>query len=295
MPTTRARLIADETMAKNIFAMLQVAFEEEGLPLSVFRLTDDQAWCAEILFFEEDPVQIQSRLEGILGSDFSNAALEVQVLDEIDWVSKSLEGLKPVTSGRFVIHGSHDRDQVPVHAIGIEIEAAQAFGTGHHGTTAGCLHEIDRLMKRRSYFHALDLGTGTGVLAIAIARLGHIPVLATDIDPVAVSTAADNIAANRAAPDVAMLAASGAAHRLIIERGPYDMIVANILARPLMKMAVDISRVLARNGALILSGLLVEDGPRIIATYSAQGLRVVHRRVLEGWLTLTFTNGRTDL
>lgn len=291
----RARLIADENTTQTIFSTLQAAFEEDGLPVSAFKVQDEDAWCTEILFFDDDSQEIRTRLEAELGSGFKTASLDINALEEVDWVAKSLEGLKPVTSGRFVVHGAHDRDKVPVHSIGIEIEAAQAFGTGHHGTTAGCLDEIDRLMKRRSYVRALDIGTGTGVLAIAIARLAHIPVLATDIDPVAVKTAGENAAVNRTASDVTTLVAMGATHQRIAERGPFDMIVANILARPLMKMAVDISGLLARDGALVLSGLLVEDGPRIISTYSAQGLRLVHRRVLENWLTLTFTNGRTDL
>ncbi len=295
MPTMRARLTADEPTAKTVFGTLQAALDDDGLPVTVFRLHNDRAWCVEILFFDDDPEDIRIRLQAMLGADFKKASLDIDTLEETDWVARSLEGLKPVTSGRFVVHGAHDRDDVPAHAIGIEIEAAQAFGTGHHGTTAGCLHEIGRLLKRRSYFQALDIGTGTGVLAIAVARLAHIPVLATDIDPVAAKTARENAAANRTGSYVTTLVAAGAAHRRIMERGPFDLIVANILARPLMKMATDISGELARDGALVLSGLLVEDGPRIISAYSAQGLRLVHRHVLAGWLTLTFTNGRTDL
>jgi ribosomal protein L11 methyltransferase len=201
-------------------------------------------------------------------------------------VQTSLEGLPPVQAGRFVVHGQHDRNRVPRNAIGIEIEAGLAFGTGHHATTLGCLRAIDRLLKSHKPSNALDLGTGTGLLAIGIARVAHIPVLATDIDAEAVRVSRENVRANGAVSEIGLLHANGTGHRLISAAAPYDLIVANILARPLCRMATGITGLAATGCNLILSGLLDDQAARVFAAYRARGWRLVRRDSIDGWTTL---------
>jgi ribosomal protein L11 methyltransferase len=207
-------------------------------------------------------------------------------LPETDWVAKSLEGLKPVRAGRFLVHGRHDRDQVKPNDLGLEIEAGQAFGTGHHGTTTGCLMVIEREAKTRPILNALDVGTGSGVLAIALARLAKARVLASDIDPVATMVADENVRLNGVAAFVRCITAAGLASRVFACRAPYDLIVANILAGPLAALAPAIRRAIAPDGTVILSGLLPAQRARIVATYRGTGLLLVRSLVVDGWLTL---------
>lgn len=294
MTTIRARITADEFEAKRIADLLEAAFDDEGNPVSVYEIEMDGPWTAEILFFDGAPEDAAGRIRENLGADTFTAPVEADILPPTDWVVKSLEGLKPVAAGRFVVHGSHDRDKVPANAFGIEIEAAQAFGTGHHGTTAGCLAELGRLLSRRGYERVLDLGTGSGVLAIGIAKLAHVPVLATDIDPLATRIAGENARLNGVQNYLETLTATGVTHRRFDECGPFDLVVANILARPLMRLAAPIAALMDRDATLVLSGLRVTDGPRIIATYRTQGFRLVRRAERDGWLTLTLANGRAE-
>ena len=210
----------------------------------------------------------------------------VAELPETDWVAKSLEGLKPVRAGRFLIHGAHDRERVKPNDIAIEIEAGQAFGTGHHGTTIGCLIAIEREAKTRPILNALDIGTGSGVLAIALARQAKARVLASDIDPVATRVANENVRLNGVAATVRIVIAAGLNGRAFAERAPYDLVVANILAGPLAALAPAIRRHVAPGGTVILSGLLPEQRARIVATYRSTGLVLVRSMIVEGWLTL---------
>jgi ribosomal protein L11 methyltransferase len=205
-----------------------------------------------------------------------------------DWVAASLIGLKPVAAGRFVVHGAHDRARIPVNRIGIEIEAALAFGTGHHGTTRGCLLALDWLCRALGNGHArpriLDLGTGSGVLAIAAARALRQRVLATDIDGSAVRAARANAALNRAGSFVAVIKADGVAVSRVRERAPYDLIFANILLRPLQHLAAALIRLTAPGGRVVLSGLLASQANAAIAAY--RGLALERRIDLDGWTTL---------
>ena len=220
------------------------------------------------------------------------AHFAIAELPETDWVAKSLAGLKPVRAGRFLVHGSHDRAAARPNDIAIEIEAGEAFGTGHHGTTAGCLLAIERVARARRTRNALDVGTGSGVLAIAIARLCGAPVVASDIDPTAVRVARENIRLNGVAARVRTIAAPGLSHAVIAAAAPYDLIVANILAGPLAAMAPDIARAAASNGVVILSGLLPEQRARIVAACRGVGLRLVRWSVRDGWLTIVFDRPR---
>ncbi|ADZ69788.1 50S ribosomal protein L11 methyltransferase [Polymorphum gilvum] len=292
MHTVRVRVTAEELEAKRIYAIAEAAFEDEGNPVTVYEASHDGLiWAVEILFFGLELDAAVAELKNRLGADAFAAPVEAEVLADINWVEKSLEGLAPVAAGRFVVHGGHDRDKVPGGAIGIEIEAALAFGTGHHGTTEGCLREIDRLLARRRYANILDLGTGTGVLAIAAAKLARQRVFATDIDPVATRTARENARLNGVSTLVRTFTVPGVDHRLFAELGPFDLVIANILARPLMQMAKAIARRMTPQATLVLSGLRVEDGPRIVFAYGTQGFRLVRRWEKDGWLTLTLVKG----
>lgn len=293
MNTIRVRITAEELEAKRISDILEKAFEDEGNPVTIYEASPDgKIWAAEILLFGMTPGEAAETVREKVGSDAFAAPLEAEELPDINWVAKSLEGLKPVRAGRFLVHGGHDRDKVAPGAIGIEIEAALAFGTGHHGTTAGCLEEIDRLLSMRSFERILDLGTGTGVLAIAAALKARQPVLATDIDPVATRTALENARLNGAGHLVQGFTANGTGDVRFRHYGPFDLVIANILARPLMVMAKSIAANMTRSATLILSGLRVEDGPRILFAYRSQGFVLSRRGEKDGWLTLTLVRGR---
>jgi ribosomal protein L11 methyltransferase len=213
-----------------------------------------------------------------------------------DWVEKSLAGLEPVDAGRFVVHGAHDRARIAPHRIAIEIEAALAFGTGHHGTTRGCLLALDRICKARTKprppfaphpepkARILDLGTGSGVLAIAAARALRCRVLATDIDPQAVAAARSNARRNGAGPLVEVRRADGVAG--LRRRAPFDLVFANILLAPLQRFAAALTPTLAPGARLVLSGILPAQANAVVAAYHRLTLQ---RRIdLDGWTTLVF-------
>lgn len=205
-------------------------------------------------------------------------------LADADWIALSLSGLPPVIAGRFFVYGAHDEGRVPVNAIALRIEAGAAFGTGHHGTTVGCLLAFDALLKARRFNRVLDVGTGTGVLAIATARSGSRRVVGTDIDPDAVRIAAENAALNAAGGR--FVRADGLAERAVRAVAPYDLVFANILARPLIGMAQDIRRALRPGGLVILSGLLRSQARAVRAAYLARGFRAVRRLDIDAWTTL---------
>lgn len=211
----------------------------------------------------------------------------VSELPETDWVAHVKRELAPVVAGRFFVYGSHDADKVPADAVPLLIEAAMAFGTGHHGTTLGCLSALDRL--ERAGLRAknvADIGCGTAVLAMAAAKLWPETVLASDIDPVAVETAAANVVANGLGGRVICLEAAGFAHPQIEAAAPFDLIFANILKAPLISLAPDMGRFCAESGHVILSGILHEQADEVIAAYEAQGFTLVSRDEYGDWTTL---------
>ncbi|HEX4113771.1 MAG TPA: 50S ribosomal protein L11 methyltransferase [Stellaceae bacterium] len=239
------------------------------------------------------------RVEG-LSRDKPNSALIEAVLalalpDELppllvervparDWVSENQAGFPPLRAGRFFIHGSHYRGAIPRDAIPILIDAATAFGTGEHATTRGCLLALDRVAHRPR--RVLDMGCGTGILSIAAARRWRRPVFASDIDPEAARVTRINAERNHVARLIRAEAAPGYRHRAIARRAPFDLVFANILARPLIEMAPDLARVLAPGGCAILSGLLARHEPAVLSAHRAQGLYLRARIALEGWHTL---------
>jgi ribosomal protein L11 methyltransferase len=211
-------------------------------------------------------------------------AVASEALADADWLAMALSGLPPVRTGRFFVFGLHDRGRTPPNAVALRIEAGAAFGTGHHGTTVGCLTVFDHLLKARRFARVLDVGAGTGVLAIAAARTGSRIVRGTDIDPPSVRIAAENARINRA--HARFFVASGLAHRGVASPAPYDLVFANILARPLVALARPITAALKPGGRVILSGLLRGQERRVRAAYLAQGLKFERRLYRDAWVTL---------
>ncbi len=243
-------------------------------------------WRVEAWFEDEpDADSVEALLKEIFGA--SVPEFSVTRLREEDWVARSLEGLKPVRAGLFAVHGAHDRGAYPANVISVEIEAGLAFGTGHHGTTSGCLMALSNILKYAAPEAVLDLGTGTGVLAIAAAKRLKIPVTASDIDPVAVRVAGENARLNGVHQWVRPVLASGLHHRHLMANAPYDLIMANILARPLVGLAPSICYNLASGGHLILSGLLEDQIRLVLGAYRGLGLVLKNRIIREGWATLT--------
>lgn len=205
-----------------------------------------------------------------------------------DWVKLSLEGLAPVMAGRFFLYGSHDRHLRRAGGVSLEIDAGTAFGTGHHGTTAGCLKAFDHILKKSRPRRILDLGCGTGVLGLAAAKATRRKVLATDIDAEAVRVTLANSALNDVRSLMQGQTATGLHHASIAAAAPYDLIFANILARPLAHLAQGLSRILAPGGRLIISGLTVDQKRWIGACYRARGLVPVEALTKGNWVTLVF-------
>ncbi|MFP1633523.1 50S ribosomal protein L11 methyltransferase [Zhengella sp. ZM62] len=287
MNQIRYYFIAERTAAYAASDRLEQLFEDEGLPIAVLEVNEAADIHEVSVYADQDtPIDVPGRIATVMDSLGIAGAPAIEALPEIDWVSKSLEGLAPVRAGRFLVHGRHDRNKVRSGNIGIEIEAGQAFGTGHHGTTAGCLIMLEQVVRREKPLKALDLGTGSAVLAIALAKYARIPVLATDIDPVAIRVARENVCLNAVERLVTCLTATGFRNRAMIESKPFDLVVANILARPLMRLAPQMARHLAPGGSVILSGILAHQRASVVAAYRGQGFR--HARTLwrEGWVTI---------
>lgn len=212
----------------------------------------------------------------------------VSELPETDWVAKVRRELVPVHAGRFYVYGSHDADSVPEGVEPLLIEAAMAFGTGHHGTTQGCLRALDRLLSAGVNCHNVaDIGCGTAVLAMAAARVWPETVLASDMDQVAVDVAEVNVAANDLAGRVICLEAMGFEHPQLHTAAPFDLVFANILKQPLIDLAPDMARHLVPGGFAILSGILNEQGDEVAEVYARNGINTWHREEIGDWTTLT--------
>jgi ribosomal protein L11 methyltransferase len=209
---------------------------------------------------------------------------KTEPLANADWLAMALSGLPPVRAGRFFIYGVHDRGSVPVNAVGLRIEAGAAFGTGHHGTTTGCLLAFDRLLKAQTFKKVLDVGTGTGVLAIAARKCGTQVAVGTDIDPISVRIAKENARINRVS--ARMVHAAGLDHPSVRGEAPYDLVFANILARPLITLASPIHGALKPGGIAILSGLLRSQERMVLAAYLSRGYRLEFRIRRDAWACL---------
>jgi len=283
--TSATFTVGDERQARRIVDVLEESLDPGEVAVAAFENASG-VW-EVVLHFPSPPDEDAIRnLVGLAGGDGAAAALSFQTIEAKDWVKASLEGLVPVAAGRFVVHGQHDRERIAINKLGIEIEAALAFGTGHHGTTRGCLLLLDDVLKRRRLSHVLDLGSGTGVLAIAAAKALRKPVLASDIDPQAVIVARDNAKLNDVGPLIDAVCAIGFAAPALRTRAPFDLILANILANPLRQMAPTMVRHLAPSGLVILSGLLPAHTRGVVASYRAVGLRLIRRLQVDGWCSL---------
>jgi ribosomal protein L11 methyltransferase len=219
---------------------------------------------------------------------------EIAAVPDVDWVRKSLEGLAPVVAGRFYLHGSHDRSIRRAGGHSFEIDAGTAFGTGHHGTTAGCMLILDAILKHTKPKRIFDLGCGTGVLAIAAAKACNVKVLATDIDAEAVRVTKLNAALNTLGPRINALTAAGLHHHAIRKAGPFDLIFANILARPLVALAQGLCALLQPGGTIILSGLTREQLRWVTAAYKTRGLVPTHTIKIENWVAVALTKLGTN-
>jgi len=271
----QAYALVDAVMAADDLAVTASAHEDEATGEWVFEATCTSA---------PDIAAFNALAREVLQGEVSFA---VEAIDpEVNWVAKSLEGLAPVMAGGFYLYGSHEAAPPPAGVTAIRIDAAQAFGTGHHETTTGCLEAIDRALKRRRFRSMLDVGTGTGVLAIALAKRTHLPVIASDIDPIAVATAAQNARDNGVGRYVISLEAAGLEHRQITTAAPYDLIVANILAGPLAALAPGMRKIAEPGCTVILSGILIHQAPRVIAAYARAGIVLKSKITRKEWVTL---------
>ena len=327
-PTTVARLSCDETTARRVASYLGESLDADETACAAFE--DDSGQWNVAIHFRLPPDEAALRdLVRLAAGDAAATALTFEPVAAADWVAQSLEGLKPVPAGRFIVHGAHDRARVRANELGIEIEAALAFGTGHHGTTRGCLLALDEVVKKwgssipplrgegrraqrggvgssstnsaptrlaplatlprkrgRDKKRVLDVGTGSGILAFAAAKALRTPVVASDIDPLAVAVARDNARLNHVAPLISFVTAAGVTRQALTAPGPYDLIFANILLGPLVRMARPLARLAAPGARVVLSGLLPSHANAALSAYRAQGLVLEKRFPLDGWMTL---------
>ena len=291
------RLSCGEAAARRIAAIIVETFDPATTAAAAFEEAPDTSgsndgpWIVEAYFGNPpDEANVRALVAIVAGAGAARAAVFGHV-DERDWVAASLEGLKPVRAGRFIVHGAHGCDAIKANDIAIEIEAALAFGTGHHGSTRGCLHMLDLVARKRRPRAILDLGTGTGVLAIAAAKLFKRKINAGDIDNVCVNTAGANAKRNRVASFVRPVLAKGVAHPVLRAAGPYELVLANILACPLRDLAPQIARLAAPRADIILSGLIGRDVPGVVAAYRRQGTATARRIDIDGWATLLMRRG----
>lgn len=258
----------------------------EGATYSILEEDEDRGiWRIDAFpTSDEEADAFRERLGG-----YPELTVVTEKLADADWLAMALSGLPPVRAGRFFVYGLHDRGRTPPNAVNLRIEAGAAFGTGHHGTTVGCLLAYDQLLKRKRFPKVLDVGAGTGVLAIAAARTGSRIAVGTDIDRVSVRISRENAEVN--AVDARFVWASGLDHTLVRRDAPYDLVFANILARPLVWLAQDIKNALKPGGTAILSGLLRTQERYVRAAYLARGFRLERRIHRDAWSALVLRRG----
>lgn len=253
----------------------------EGATYSILEEDEDRGvWRIDAFpTTDEEAAGVEARLKAHEG-----LSVAVEKLADADWLAMSLSGLPPVEAGRFFVYGAHDQGRVPPNRVNLKIDAGAAFGTGHHGTTVGCLLAFDELLKRERFERVLDVGCGTGVLAIAAAKTGSRVAIGTDIDAPSVRIANENAALNQA--KARFVHASGLNDRKVRGEGPYDLVFANILAPPLVALAQDIKEALKLDGVAILSGLLRTQERRVTAAYLSRGFVLERRIHRDAWSAL---------
>lgn len=265
------------------------ALEDGCIAVSSFEVTGTDFWDVEgFTAAEPDRNDFEKRMSRALGHLPEPPRLRFDLVAPRDWLAENMMAFPPLRLGRYYIHGSGLKEKPPSGLTTIELDAGAAFGSGEHASTAGCLLALGELARQRRFRRPLDVGCGSGILSIAIAKTWRVPVIVTDIDPIATGVATANAGRNGVGNLIRAHAAPG--YRAVRRHGPYDLIVANILARPLRQMAGDLSDNLRpRNGAsgiAILSGLLAADGNRVMAAHTARGFRLRRRIVIDGWMTL---------
>ena len=258
----------------------------EPIGVGVFELEDGSGLWEVGAYFSEKPDDISLAL---LAAVFQAEEFKISELPQIDWVSKVQRSLKPVVAGRFFVYGSHDSDKVPPDCEPLLIEASMAFGTGHHGTTKGCLLALEQLITDGfKAKNVIDVGCGTAVLAMAAARIFSANVIASDIDSVAHSVAKMNILANGLDRNIQCFEASGFAHEQIKTKNPFDLIFANILLAPLLAIATDISKYSLSGGYVVLSGILSEQAELVVNKYTGVGFSLSNKIEIGEWVTIIF-------
>jgi ribosomal protein L11 methyltransferase len=281
--------VDDEAAANAVGA----ALESQAPAVSAFETAPGGAWRVEA-YAEREPdraaLEAAAEMVGLAHGLASGAGLlagmTIERLAPRDWVRENQLSFPPLRVGRFFVYGSHHRGGVPAGSIGLLIDAAAAFGTGEHATTRGCLLALGGLAKRRRFRRVLDMGTGTGILAMAAARLWSPHLLACDIDAGSVHVAAENLRRNGLARRIALRRSDGYRDAAVRRSAPYDLIVANILARPLVAMSRDLATHLAPRGMVVLSGLLAWQTAMVVAAHRLPGLQLRRRIALDGWVTL---------
>ncbi|MBV7410797.1 50S ribosomal protein L11 methyltransferase [Maritimibacter sp. DP1N21-5] len=289
MPTWTALTTLDNPASAEALGEAMEGLVPEPTGIGVFEMEDGSGLWEVGGYFTDDPdaagLALLAKIHG--AKDFV-----VSQLPEVDWVAHVKRELSPVEAGRFFVYGSHDADRLPSGRIGLLIEASMAFGTGHHGTTLGCLKALDRLANRGVVArNVIDVGCGTAVLAMAAAKIWPNPTMASDIDEVACDVARANIAANQMEDSVHVVEAAGFDHPDIAAAQPFDLVFANILKGPLIGLAPDMSRMISKGGRAILSGILNPQADEVVGVYQANGFSVDHREVNGDWTTLTMLRG----
>lgn len=290
MPSHKISIaISEKEAARTLSGALSELVFPAPDALSMFEA--GEGWLVEGYYTEAPDLQDLDRQLGAV-LPFSVPPLQLEVVPDENWVAISQAALPPVSAGRFTVHGSHDIGRVPRGPNTLLIDAGEAFGTAHHATTQGCLMALDELSRRGRFERVLDLGCGSGVLAIAASRvLPDARIEASDNDPVAIAVARSNARRNGAATRIRMRVAQGIPRGTL--PGTYDLILANILADPLIALAPDIARALVPGGVTVLSGLLIRQAAAVVATYRAHGFSLLNHRRLAGWSTLTLVKRRS--
>ena len=288
MSQTAVQIIArgPRAEAEAAASAIDVDLELEGATYSILEEDEDAGrWRIDGYPRSDDEADAFRRVL----AGFGELVVATETLADADWLAMALSGLPPVRAGRFFVYGLHDLGRTPINTVNLRIEAGAAFGTGHHGTTVGCLLAYDRLLKQRRYGRVLDVGCGTGILAIAAAKSGAAVAVGTDIDRVSVRISRENALLNQAR--ARFVHADGLGHRAVRDRAPYDLVFANILARPLVTLAQPIRGALKPGGTAILSGLLRSQERLVRAAYLARGFTLVSRIHRDAWAALVLRRG----
>ncbi|KAB2543369.1 ribosomal protein L11 methyltransferase [Salipiger aestuarii] len=289
---TAVATLADKDAAEAL-AQAMEELDPEPTGVGTFETQDDSGIWEIGAYFTEPPDDVELAL---LAAAFGAGPFAVSRVPDQDWVDKVRRELTPVEAGRFFVYGSHDADKIPEGAEPLLIEAAMAFGTGHHGTTLGCLRALDRLAAEGVVArNVADVGCGTAVLGMAAARIWPGAVIVSDIDDVAVEVAETNLRANGLADKVRAVVAAGFANPEIAARAPFDLVFANILMQPLIELAPDMAANLQPGGYAILSGLLTRQADEVAEVYASNGINLTNREVIGDWATLTLCKTSDEL